>query len=106
MVKPGKDIARPEGAEGELDLSPFFEYLKSEKGHEVTSRVLAIFEDLKKAALARSSEHAKFERTLQAGIVLVVVVAASLLTYFAKFDASLGVLFGTLVGYLFGRRNA
>jgi hypothetical protein len=92
--------------EEEIDVSYFFEYLHSEKGHEVASRILGIVEDLKKAALVRSSEHAKFERLLQVGTVVVVVVAASFLTYAGKFDASLGVLFGTLVGYLFGKRNA
>ncbi len=101
-----KAIEKKREDEEEVDVSYFFEYLHSEKGHEVTSRVLGIFEDLKKAALKRTSEHAKFERLLQAGTVIVVVVAASVLTYAGKFDASLGVLFGTLVGYLFGKRNA
>lgn len=88
----------------EIDLGPFLYYLESEKGHELASRVLAIIEDIKKATIQTSTSHAKFEKWLQAGIVLVVVVAASTLTYVGKFDSTLGVLFGSLVGYFFGKR--
>ena len=88
----------------EIDIGPFLYYLESEKGHELASRFLAIFEDIKKATIQTSTAHAKFEKWLQAGIILVVVGAASVLTYFGKFDSTLGVLFGTLVGYLFGKK--
>ena len=91
-------------SEEEFDISPFLYYLESKNGHELASRVLAIFEDIKKATLDNASSHAKFEKWLQAVIVVVVVGAASTLTYFGKFDSTLGVLFGTLVGYLFGKK--
>ena len=32
----------------EIDLSPFFKWLGSPQGHEVLSRVLSMFEDIKK----------------------------------------------------------
>ncbi len=88
----------------EIDVGPFLYYLESDKGHELASRLLAIIEDIKKATIQTSTSHAKFEKWLQASIVLVVVVAASTLTYVGKFDSTLGVLFGTLVGYLFGKK--
>ena len=88
----------------ELDISPFFEYLKSDHGHEITKRVVSIVEDIKKAALDKSSSHAIFEKRLQATIIIIVIIATSILSYLGKFETSVGVLFGTLVGYIFGRK--
>jgi hypothetical protein len=88
----------------ETDLKPFFNYLQSQQGHEITGRLLSVVEDIKKSTLEKTTGHAAFEKWLQAGIIFVVVVAASLLSYLGKFDTSLGVLFGTLVGYIFGKK--
>ncbi len=88
----------------EIDIGPFLAYLESDKGHELASRTLKIFEDIKKSALENSASHAKFEKWLQVGIVVLVILASSFLTYVGKFDSTVGVLFGTLVGYLFGKK--
>lgn len=108
MEKEGHELERPiddeEADDEEFDFSPFLEYLKSDRGHELASRVLGIVEDLKKGALEKNANHAKFERTLQVTVIAVVVLASSFLTYTGKFDASVGVLFGTMVGYLFGKK--
>ncbi|MDB2409020.1 hypothetical protein N9W57_00135 [Pseudomonadales bacterium] len=90
--------------EDEIDFSPFLDYIQSEKGHAIVSRVLVVVEDLKKAGIETATSHAKLEKALQVVIILVVVGAASILTYHGKFDSTLGVLFGTLVGYLFGKK--
>ncbi len=90
--------------EDELDVRPFLDYLKSPQGHEIASRTLSIVEDLKKGTLEKSSSHAKFEKWLQAGIIVFVIIATSLLSFYGKFETSLGVLFGTMVGYAFGRK--
>jgi hypothetical protein len=89
--------------EQEIDLYPFFEYLQSDKGHEVVTRILSLVEDIKKATLGKTTSHAVFEKWLQAGIVIVVVGATSILTYLDKFNGSVGILFGILVGYIFGQ---
>ncbi len=103
-----KDLIKVEQREGEhldaSDLQPFLNYLQSQQGHEIASRVLKIFEDVKKATLEKTTSHAAFEKWLQAVIVVVVVGAASTLSYLGKFDTSLGVLLGTLVGYIFGKK--
>lgn len=88
----------------DIDFSPFLNYLESEKGHEIASRVIVIIEDLKKAGIQTATSHAKFERLVQVGIIAVVVISASFLTFYGKFDSTLGVLFGSLVGYLFGKK--
>ena len=88
----------------EVDFRPLFIYLQSPQGHEISTRLLSVVEDIKKSTLEKTTSHAAFEKWLQAGIIFVVVVAASLLSFLGKFDTSLGVLFGTLVGYIFGKK--
>lgn len=102
-----KEIAEP---------SPFFEYLRSEQGHELVSRIVAIIEDVKKATLDRGAEQAKLDlefarqhrRNLliqQSVIFGMSIIVASLLTYYDKFNSTVGVFFGTLVGYFLARKN-
>jgi hypothetical protein len=97
------------------EWTPFWEYLKSPQGHEVASRVLALFEEIKKATLDKSAEQGRLQAelshrqgrnllVLQEVVFGTVVLAVSGLTYVGKFEPALGVLLGTLVGYFFGRR--
>ena len=88
-----------------IDASPFFEYLKTSQGHEVVTRILDTVDDVKKATISQTTTHVKIEKWVQLAIILAVVGATSILTAMDKFDPSVGVLFGTLVGYLFGRRK-
>ena len=90
--------------EEQIEVGPFFAYLESDKGHELASRTLKIIEDVKKATLEKTSSHAQFEKWTQVIIIAMVVIATSTLTYLGKFDSTVGVLFGTLVGYLFGKK--
>jgi hypothetical protein len=98
------DLTQPDEPEDKTDLQPLLNYLQSPQGHEIATRLLSVVEDIKKSTLIKTTSHAVFEKWLQAGIIFVVVVAASLLSYLGKFDTSLGVLFGTLVGYIFGKK--
>lgn len=91
-------------AEEKVDLQPFLNYLQSPQGHEIASRVLSVVEDVKKATLEKTTSHAVFEKWLQAAIIAMVVFSSALLSYLGKFDTSVGVLFGTLVGYIFGKK--
>jgi hypothetical protein len=34
--------------EEDIDIGPFLSYLETEKGHEIASKVLSIFEDIKR----------------------------------------------------------
>lgn len=98
------------------DWSPFIEYLKSPQGHELASRIVTIIEEVKKATLDRSAEQSKLNvefthrhrrnlLILQSTVLGVAILAASLLTYYDKFDSTVAILFGTLVGYFFGRKT-
>jgi hypothetical protein len=94
----------PEVESEETDWQPLINYLQSQQGHEIASRILAIVEDVKKSTLEKTTSHAKFEKWLQLVVIVVVVIATSTLSYFGKFETSVGVLFGTMVGYIFGRK--
>jgi hypothetical protein len=89
--------------EEEMDFSPFFDYLKTPQGHEVATRVLQIIEDVKKATIDKSHAHAKFERWLQAGVIMLVVVALVILSVFDKLNPTVAVALGSIVGYFFGK---
>ena len=91
-------------SDDEIDLQPFLGYLQSPQGHEIATRLLSVVEDIKKSTLEKTTNHAVFEKWLQAGIIIVVILASSVLSYLGKFDTSLGVLFGAMVGYIFGKR--
>lgn len=86
------------------ELQPLLDYLQSPQGHEIAGRLLSVVEDVKKSTLDKTTNHAAFEKWLQVLIVSIVVTASSVLSYLGKFDTSLGVLFGTLVGYIFGKK--
>lgn len=102
-VTPTKaQVPQPDAAKS--DFQPILDYLQSPQGHEMASRLLAVIEDVKKSTLNKTTSHAAFEKWLQAGIIGIVVLAASTLAFLGKFDTSLGVLFGTLVGYVFGKK--
>lgn len=64
-----------------------------------------IVQDVKKAALNHTSGQAKLEKLLQIGIVFTIIVAASTLAALDKLSTPVGILFGTLVGYVFGRKS-
>jgi uncharacterized membrane protein YjjP (DUF1212 family) len=100
----------------EIDLSPFFKWLGSPQGHEVLSRVLSMFEDIKKVTIDRNAEQAKMDRQfdhllkrrhlyMQWSIFVAAIICASLLTYFDKFNPTLSFFLGTLVGFFFSKKS-
>ena len=110
-----KNIEEPEQPE-QIEWKNFFSYLQSPQGHELASRIVALIEEIKKATLDRSAEHSKLNvqlehrdkrnlLILQSAVFGIAIIAASLLTYCDKFNSTIAILFGTLVGYFFGRKT-
>jgi hypothetical protein len=95
----------PSTAENGVNLSPLFVYLQSEQGHEMTSRVLQLIEGIKKTTLDKSLSQAKFNRWMEAGVILVVLVAVCALSYLDKLNPTVGVVLGSVVGYFFGKNK-
>jgi hypothetical protein len=99
----------------DIDFSPFFDYLKSTNGHEIASRVIGLIEGLKKNTLDIHAEQTRLDLQLthkfksrfiflQGVVFLSTLVVASILVYYDKFNGTVGLLFGTLVGYFFGKK--
>jgi len=93
----------PNDGEDDINFSPFFEYLKTENGHQIASKILTIIDDVKKATLSNTTGSIKLFAWHKIIIVALVVIAATILTMFDKFNPTVGVLFGTLIGYVFGK---
>lgn len=100
-----KKLALEEEQEEELDLSPFWAYMQTEQGHRIAEKLIELFEAGKKSSLLNSGKLAKLDKYLQFFVILAVIVAVTALTYVDKFTPSLGVLFGSLVGYIYGRKQ-
>ncbi len=94
-------VARQE--EAEVDFAPLVDYLKSPQGHEIASRVVGLIEDVKKATLDKNYSHAKFNRWLEAGVIVVVISVVAALSLGDKLNPTVGVLLGSVVGYFFGK---
>jgi hypothetical protein len=99
-------------------------YLLSEKGNEIAQLVLDLFKGIKRSTLDRNVEqdkvtaeqnrlqlellHKHYGRvlTLQTLVFALAIIAATFLTYVGKFESPVAILFGTLVGYFFGRKSS
>ncbi|ALE39110.1 hypothetical protein KQY10_01570 [Leptospira interrogans] len=101
----------------EIEYNSLIDYLTSQPGHEVATRIISLFEEIKKSTLDKNVEMAKInvgnhhkQRTyliIQQTIVFVTIVISSIcLAINDKFTPTIGILFGTLIGYFFGKKNA
>jgi len=99
-------------------------YLQSENGHEIAKQVVELIKGIKQSTLDKNVEldkvnaeqarlqmelmHRHYRRllTLQTVVFTLAIVAASFLTYVGKFESPVAILFGTLVGYFFGRKTS
>lgn len=115
----GEEKKEPQSNKEEKEeyLPPFIEYLLTAQGHEIATRIINIFEDIKKATIDKSAKQAELNLELthrynrhlliQQYVVFVVgIIAASALIYFEKFNSTAGVFFGTVLGYFFGRKSS
>ena len=89
--------------ETETEPSPFFEWLQTDKGHEIAGRMMTIIEDLKRRGLEKSSTMAMVEAVGRYAVVIIAIVVAAYLAWHGKLDSTVSMLFGTLVGFFFGK---
>ena len=104
-TKTGTELLPASEEDQEVGFSPFIDYLQSPQGHEIASRVVGIIEDVKKATIDKNYSHAKFNRWMEAGVIVVVVGAVVGLSVVDKLNPTVGVLLGSVVGYFFGRNK-
>lgn len=75
----------------------FLKFMETEAGKQIANEVVKFLNSYQK-----KSAKLEWAKIL---IIALIISATGLLTYFDKFDASLGVLLGTLAGYLFGKKD-
>ncbi|GAB5562816.1 MAG: hypothetical protein SynsKO_44630 [Synoicihabitans sp.] len=96
---------QPSDKEEEIDLTPFLAYLQSEKGHELAARIVSLIEDTKRVTIDKTYSNAKFNRWMEAGVIVVVIIATVLLSFYDKLNPTVGVVLGSVVGYFFGKNK-
>jgi hypothetical protein len=85
-----------------IDHSPVLHFLRTEQGKEIVNSVLAYFRNHG----AISGKNQWWDKLFQALLVLAVLIAVTWLSWEDKFTPSLGVLFGSLVGYIYGKKTS
>ena len=91
-----------------------WDYLQTDKGHQIADKVVTILADIKNTATETiSSERAsrlsaeislrKFQHWVQLSVFILAGGLAAVLSFFGKLEPSVAMLLGTMVGYFFGR---
>ncbi len=107
--------------EPESKYPALLEYLETKEGHELASRLIALFEAIQRATIESAADQRKKEiefqhKTaefqnqttrlwlwLQAGAITTIIVTAAALAWHGKLDATVATLMATLFGYFLGR---
>ena len=98
----------------ETTYPPLFDYLQTNEGHELASRIVSLIEALQKATTEAGAEQKKREvefhhstmrlwMVLQAAAITSIIIAAATLAWHGKLDATVATLMATLFGYFLGR---
>lgn len=67
--------------------------------------MISAFQNLHQGGAKNQLAINKFEKAITCVLVVVIIVAVTILTYLDKFTPSIGVLFGSLVGYIYGKKS-
>ncbi len=81
--------------------NPLLDFLKTESGNKFGESIVNLINNFSQKY---HTTH-KWDTVAKVGCIIVVVIATSGLLYLGKFEPSVGVLFGTIIGYLFGKDN-
>lgn len=94
----------------------FWDYLQTEKGHNIADKIVTIFADLKNTATSTISKerderlkaeigYKKFQQIVQISVFAIAAIVVSSLSFLGKLDPGVSMLMGTMVGYFFGRNK-
>ena len=85
--------------------SQFLDLLETENGRRVAEKLLEVFESIQHKGTEKDLKVSAIEQIATIILIALVIGSVTWLTYAGKFTPSLGVLFGTLVGYVYGKNN-
>lgn len=94
-----------ENSQNSKASSPIFDFLSTPQGTEIAQQLINTVQGLKQQGSKAEIAMVKFEKIITCILVIAVITAVTALTYFSKFTPSIGVLFGSLVGYIYGKRS-
>lgn len=111
------EVIPPEADLDEWDGLNFFEYLNTDKGHEIAKGVLDLWKTLqnativsssdeKKEALKRQHDSWKLGIELQTLLSAIVIISAVLLAWHGRMESTVAGFLGVALGYVLGRRGA
>jgi hypothetical protein len=85
--------------------SPVLDFLSTTNGSQIATQMISAFQSLQQEGGKTQLAINKFEKLITCVLVVVIITAVTALTYFDKFTPSIGVLFGSLVGYIYGKKS-
>ncbi len=85
--------------------SPVLDFLATTNGSQIATQMISVFQSLQQDGSKTQLAINKFEKLITCILVVVIIGAVTALTYFDKFTPSIGVLFGSLVGYIYGKKS-
>lgn len=80
--------------------APWLRFFQSEQGNRIADKGMALIESF----TARNHKSDTYELVAKLVAVIVIVLGIIILSHLDKFDPSIGVLFGTIIGYLFSKK--
>lgn len=82
----------------------FIEYLQTPQGDGRLGQAIEIYKGSLASKHAANKADIILVRSIQAILLILVIVAATVLAYYDKFNPTISLLFGTVVGYFFGKK--
>jgi len=111
------EVLPPEEQEEEM-APPFslFDYLNTDKGHEIAKGLLDLWKTLqnatlvgaaeeKKEVLKRQHESWKLGMTLQSILSAIVILSAVILAWHGKMESTVAGFLGVALGYVLGKKT-
>ncbi len=100
VVSQKKAVKAKKKLKKDLQGATLFDFLTTPEGREFGKHCLEHITQY----LSNAGQNQRTELWVRAIVILAIIIVVALLTYYGKFDSSTGVLMGTLVGYIFGKK--
>ncbi len=102
---PNEPVAEEDNDHEEGGWPALFEFLDTDRGHELANRILAVFEKHKERDATLRHRAWRLSTWVQAAVFVIALGVAAYLDIKGHLDPAIATLIGTLVGYILGRRQ-
>lgn len=113
-----QELTESDGQDNYEEIPPnIWEYLQTDRGHQIADKIVTIIADLKNTATETFSSERnarlnaeialrKFQHKVQLVVFALAAILVAGLSIFSKLDPGVSMLLGTMVGYFFGRNKS